>query len=66
MIDAEQAVIEQMRVWRDAGTSLRQIAALLNESGIKTKAGGRKWYASTVQKVLGNDLHSGGALPKVA
>jgi DNA invertase Pin-like site-specific DNA recombinase len=56
-VKAEQAVIEQMRVWRDGGTSLRQIAALLSEKGVATKAGGRRWYASTVQKVLENDLH---------
>ena len=66
MLDAEQAVIEQMRVWRGGGTSLRQIAALLNEKGVQTKAGGRQWYASTVQKVLDNDLHTRSDVPKAA
>jgi DNA invertase Pin-like site-specific DNA recombinase len=65
-VKAEQAVIEQMRVWRDGGTSLRQIAALLNEKGVATKAGGRRWYASTVQKVLNNDLHILGAVRNAA
>jgi DNA invertase Pin-like site-specific DNA recombinase len=66
VVEAEQAVIQQMRVWREAGTSLRQIALLLNERGIKTKAGGRQWYASTVQKVLDNDLHARDDVPKAA
>jgi DNA invertase Pin-like site-specific DNA recombinase len=65
-VTAEQAVIQQMRVWRDGGIRLRRIALLLNESGIKTKAGGRKWYASTVQKVLENDLHCTADLPNAA
>jgi DNA invertase Pin-like site-specific DNA recombinase len=66
VVKSEQAVIEQMRVWRDAGISLRQIAASLNEKGIATKAGGRQWYASTVQKVLDNNLHKHGLVPKAA
>jgi DNA invertase Pin-like site-specific DNA recombinase len=66
MLDAEQAVIEQMRIWRDGGISLRQIAALLNEKGVQTKAGGRQWYGSTVQKVLDNDLHARDDVPKAA
>ena len=65
-VTAERAVIQQMRVWRDGGIRLRRIALLLNESGIKTKAGGRKWYASTVQKVLENDLHCTADLPNAA
>jgi hypothetical protein len=65
-VKAEQTVFEQMRACRDRGISLRQIAGLLNEKGIKTKAGGRKWYASAVQKVLENDLHVRRNLPEAA
>jgi len=44
-------VIEQIRV---GGTSLRQIAAELNERGIKTVRGG-KWYAATVSNILARE-----------
>jgi hypothetical protein len=65
-VAAEQAAIEQMRAWRQAGSTLRQIAALLNQKGVRTKAGGRQWYASTVQKVLDNDLHTREDAPQAA
>ena len=66
MVAPERAVIEQMHAWRDAGGSLRKIATLLNEKSVKTKAGGRQWYASTIQKVLDNDLHAQDNVPKAA
>jgi hypothetical protein len=46
--------------------SLRQIATVLNEKGVPTKAGGLRWCASTVPKVLENDLHTHGDVPKAA
>ncbi len=55
-----------MRAWRQAGSTLRQIAALLNQKGVRTKAGGRQWYASTVQKVLANNLHTREDAPQAA
>lgn len=66
VVPAEQAIIEQMRAWRDAGTSLRQIATFLNEKRVATKAGGQRWYASTVHKVLENDLHARLNVPRAA
>ncbi|OPZ83127.1 MAG: putative DNA-invertase from lambdoid prophage Rac [bacterium ADurb.Bin429] len=52
----EQALIARIRELHDAGASLRAIAATLNAEGIAGKNGGR-WYAATVKKVLGNELH---------
>lgn len=37
---------------RRRGTALSAIASGLNRDGVPTAAGGRKWYASTVQRVL--------------
>lgn len=53
----EQQVIQRIQAWRTEGWSLRRIAAALNEAGVATKNGGRRWYASTVGKILANDLH---------
>ena len=39
-------------VLREAGASLRTIAAKLNEAGIPTALGGQ-WYASTVRNIMG-------------
>lgn len=52
----EMALVERIRQLADEGTSLRQIAALLNAEGIPGKAGGQ-WYASTVRYLLANDLY---------
>ena len=51
----------------NAGTCIRQlhgdcvsmtgIAKLLNAEGIAGKNGGR-WYATTISKILANDLHT--------
>lgn len=60
----QQAVIRQMRECREEGWSYREIAAVLNEAGVQTKAGGQRWHPTTVRKVLLNDLHAG--LPKAA
>lgn len=41
---------------RERGDSLHKIAARLNEKGVPTK-NGKRWYASTVRHILGNDLY---------
>ena len=55
----EQRVILTMIEMRDAGFSLRDIAAGLNDSGVPSKRGGR-WHPQTVARVLrstnGNQL----------
>lgn len=52
----EQEVINQIKTWRGEGHSLREIAKRLNDNGVPTKKGG-KWYASTINNILGNNLH---------
>lgn len=47
----EQTAIQLMRKLRDAGESLRSIAAELNERGIATKEG-RPWLHTSVQGIL--------------
>jgi len=46
----EQAVITDIREWREAGMSYHKIAAHLNGRGVATKAGGT-WGAQTVYKI---------------
>jgi site-specific DNA recombinase len=53
---AEQAVIRQMRRWRQAGRSLAWIADTLTRRGIPAKRRGR-WNAYGVRYILGNPLH---------
>ena len=53
---------EQRTVWhildlRGGGMSYDRIAKQLNADGVTRKAGG-KFYASTVHKIVGNDLHA--------
>jgi hypothetical protein len=48
----EQAIIEQIRAWREGGLSYRDIETLPNTSGVPTKRG-RQWAAMTVQKIVG-------------
>jgi len=48
---AEQAVLRQMRAWRDAGWKLEQIADELNRRGTYTKLDCR-WQAGNVASVL--------------
>lgn len=48
----EQAVIEQILECRRLGTSLRRIAAILNDAGVVTKKGKASWSHSTVQSIL--------------
>lgn len=42
------AIIAAMR---GAGSSLRAVAAALNDAGVPTAQGGREWYASTVRAI---------------
>jgi hypothetical protein len=51
------ALVQRIREMHDAGVSLNRIAGILNEEGILGKSGGR-WYATTIRKILANDLHS--------
>jgi DNA invertase Pin-like site-specific DNA recombinase len=45
-------VVHTITALRDEGMSLREIAARLNEEGVPTGQGGKRWYASTVRTVL--------------
>lgn len=46
-------VVTRIRTERDAGRSLRTIAAGLSADGVPTARGGNTWSSSTVQRVLG-------------
>jgi DNA invertase Pin-like site-specific DNA recombinase len=48
----ELAVIERIRQARDAGQTFDAIAHALNYDGITTRVAGRRWYGSTVAKIL--------------
>jgi DNA invertase Pin-like site-specific DNA recombinase len=50
---AEQAVLDRMEGWRNAGESFASIASRLNALGIPAKRGGA-WWAETVKGALGN------------
>lgn len=54
---AEQKVITRMKRMRKRGMSLAKIADRLTTDGVETKRGGERWYASTVRRILTNDLH---------
>jgi site-specific DNA recombinase len=54
----ELGVIEQIRVWRAQGWTLRAIASELNRLGVATKNGGAAWYASTVRRIVTNRLYT--------
>ena len=47
-----EAIVARIRRDRDAGLSLPQIAARLNEDAIPTVSGGAKWWHSTVRAIL--------------
>jgi DNA invertase Pin-like site-specific DNA recombinase len=49
--DEQQAVIARCVALRDAGSSLRSIAAILNADGVPSPSGGQ-WYAPAVQRAL--------------
>lgn len=50
---AEQAVIAEMKVLREAGWTLREIASELTSRGIATKGGGTSWAFTAVAGILG-------------
>jgi DNA invertase Pin-like site-specific DNA recombinase len=58
--EAEQQVIEQMRLWRDAlGLSLREIAGRLDEEGVPAKRSAG-WHPMKVKRVLDREKSSAG------
>jgi DNA invertase Pin-like site-specific DNA recombinase len=52
----EQAVVAEIIAMRSTGSTLVDIAANLNARGIRTKRRG-SWTATTVRRILMNDLH---------
>ena len=54
----EQELIARIMGWRRDGISYDKIAKLLNAEGITGKQGG-SFHASTIHKIVGNDLHRG-------
>lgn len=46
----ESAALEVLLALRAGGASIRQVAALMNERGVKAR--GRRWYATTVARSL--------------
>lgn len=55
---SEQQTVRQIKQWSSLGWSLRAIADELNANEVPTKRGGKRWYGSTVQCILSNDLHA--------
>ena len=53
----EQRTVRRIFDLRGGGMSYDRIAKQLNADGVIGKAGG-KFYASTVHKIVGNDLHA--------
>ena len=53
----EQRTVRRILDLRDGRMSYGKIAKQLNTDGVTGKAGG-KFYASTVHKIVGNDLHA--------
>jgi DNA invertase Pin-like site-specific DNA recombinase len=51
-VPAEQAVIEKIVACREAGMSLREIAATLNDAKVANKRGGKGWQSETVRCVI--------------
>ena len=50
--EEQQAELAVMKRMHQDGASLRQIAAYLNDKGIRTNNGGKQFYAQTVKQVL--------------
>jgi DNA invertase Pin-like site-specific DNA recombinase len=50
--EGEAAVIERMRQLRLSGMAYRQIAALLNADGVRTRTAGARWRGCTVNGIL--------------
>ena len=58
MLWASMVAISPILARRAEGISYKRIADQLNDDGIAGKNGGR-FYASTIHKIVGNDLHAG-------
>lgn len=56
--ESEQALIQRMRALRKKKYSYDKIAQLFNMEGIISKTGSR-FHATTIRKIILNDLHSG-------
>ncbi len=54
---AEQQIVQQVLALRAEGISYKRIADQLNDDGVGGKNGGR-FHASTIHKIVGNDLHA--------
>lgn len=63
IINEEQAKVVR-RIYNEflSGKGIRSIGKGLQKDNVLTGAGGRKWYDSTVQKILRNEKYSGDAL----
>lgn len=63
IIDPEQAEVVK-RIYREylEGYSMKKIAQHLEEDGILTGAGRKKWHVSTINKILRNEKYIGDAL----
>jgi DNA invertase Pin-like site-specific DNA recombinase len=48
----EQAVIERIKQARAAGQAFDAIAAALNAEGVVTRTAGKRWFGSTVAKIM--------------
>lgn len=51
-VAAEQAILRIITELRQAGVSLRKIAAILTESGHRTKKGNATWTHTTIKSIL--------------
>jgi len=51
-VEAEQLVLRRITECRDAGMSLRQIAAILTEAAVTTKSGSTTWTHTTIKSIL--------------
>lgn len=48
----EQEIIERMRALRASGATFQAIAEQFNREQVPTRAAGRNWHASTVQRII--------------
>jgi hypothetical protein len=48
----EQATLDRIRELRAAGQPYDAIAATLNSDGVSTRTAGRRWFGSTVAKIM--------------
>ena len=56
-VESEQRLVRRIIAMRSSGLSLQKIAGQINADGITGKEGGR-FYASTIQKIVGNEIHA--------